>query len=110
MEQIIKGDVLVIPFPFSDLTDIKRRPVFVAAVPGGDDVILCQITSKKRNDRYAIPLSDSDFKEGGLKVESMIRPNRIFTADRSIIVYKAGTVNAVKVKEVEDALVRIIRG
>lgn len=110
MEQFVKGDILVVPFPFSDLSDKKRRPVFVAAVLEGDDLILCQITSKKRNDSYSIQLSDSDFEEGALKVESLIRPNRIFTAERSIVLYKAGKVNSAKVKKVEEALARIFSG
>ncbi len=109
MEQFVKGDVVVVPFPFSDLSDTKRRPAFVAGVLDGDDLILCQITSKKRDDSYSVPLSDSDFEEGTLYVESVIRPNRIFTAEKSIILYKAGTVNAAKMKEVEEVLVGIFR-
>jgi mRNA interferase MazF len=108
MEEFVKGDILVVTFPFSDLSDTKRRPVFVAAALEGNDLILCQITSKKRIDRYSIPLSDSDFEDGALKVESIIRPNRIFTADRSIVLYRAGKANRIKINEVEKALVRII--
>jgi len=54
MEKFIKGDVVVIPFPFSDLTQSKRRPALVIAVLHGDDIILCQITSKNVTDEYAI--------------------------------------------------------
>ena len=45
MGKFVKGDVVVIPFPFSDLTGKKRRPAFVVSVLPGDDIILCQITS-----------------------------------------------------------------
>lgn len=107
MEQFVKGDILVVPFPFSDLSGTKRRPVFVAASLEGDDLILCQITSKKKNDSYAITLADSDFEEGCLKVDSMIRPNRIFTAENSIVLYKAGKVNPDKIAEVEKSLIGI---
>ena len=44
MEKPVKGDVVVIPFPFSDLTGAKKRPALVIADAGGDDVIMCQIT------------------------------------------------------------------
>lgn len=47
MARFVKGDVVVIPFPFSDLTQSKRRPAIVIAVLDGDDLILCQITSQK---------------------------------------------------------------
>ncbi len=45
MEKLVKGDVVVIPFPFSDLTQTKRRPSLIIAELEGDDLILCQITS-----------------------------------------------------------------
>jgi len=55
MAKFIKGDVVVIPFPFSDLTQTKRRPALVISTLEGDDVILCQITSQTFRDNYAIP-------------------------------------------------------
>lgn len=59
MERLIKGDVVVVPFPFSDLSTVKRRPALVVAAPGGDDVILCQITSQQIRDRYRIHFRDA---------------------------------------------------
>ena len=56
MATFIKGDVVVMPFPFSDLSDSKRRPALVLSDSQGDDVILCQITSKNTRDNSAIPL------------------------------------------------------
>ncbi|MBI2668986.1 type II toxin-antitoxin system PemK/MazF family toxin [Candidatus Woesearchaeota archaeon] len=107
MEKLVKGDVVVLPFPFSDLSASKKRPAVVVAMLQGEDVICCQITSETRFDNYSINLSNNDFKEGGLQVSSMIRPNRIFTADRSIISYKAGALKERKVKEIESVLVKI---
>lgn len=51
MERFIKGNVIVVPFPFSDLTRARRRPVLVTAELEGDDLILCQITSQRIRDR-----------------------------------------------------------
>ena len=68
MARFVKGDVVVVPFPFSDLTQAKRRPTLAVSVLEGDDVILCQITSKAVRDKYAIPLADSDFMSGGLEM------------------------------------------
>lgn len=53
MERFVKGDVVVLPFPFSDLTLSKRRPALVVAAPGGDDLILCQVTSQSVNDNLS---------------------------------------------------------
>ena len=41
MEEFVKGDVVIVPFPFSDLTQAKRRPALVIASLSGADVILC---------------------------------------------------------------------
>lgn len=46
MAKLVKGDVVVIPFPFSDLTQTKKRPALVLAEAGGSDLVLCQITSQ----------------------------------------------------------------
>lgn len=46
MERFVKGNVVVVPFPFSDLTQAKRRPALIIAELEGNDLILCQITSQ----------------------------------------------------------------
>ena len=84
MAKFIKGDIVIIPFPFSDLTQNKKRPALIISVLNGDDVILCQITSQNVKDNYAIAIKDRDFKSGELRQASNIRPNRIFTADKHI--------------------------
>jgi mRNA interferase MazF len=73
--RFIKGDVVVVPFPFSDLTQSKKRPALVISVLEGDDLILCQITSQLIKDNYSILIDDKDFKEGSLKQQSNLRPN-----------------------------------
>lgn len=108
MERLVKGDVVVLPFPFSDLSASKKRPAVVAATLPGDDIILCQVTSVERKDDYAIPLKEKDFAVGKLPVESVIRPSRLFTAEKSIVIYKAGSLAKSKIKEVEQMIVKIM--
>ena len=110
MAGFVKGDVVVVPFPFSDLSHAKRRPALVITTLEGDDVILCQITSKPIRDRYSISLDDGDFEVGGLKQSSNIRPQRIFTADSHIILYRIGSLKIGKFSEVVGKAVEIIRG
>ncbi|MGV0106530.1 hypothetical protein [Nostoc sp. DSM 114167] len=64
MAGFVKGDVVIVPFPFSDLTGTKRRPALVIATFQRDDLILCQITSQAVGDIYAIQLDNSDFSYG----------------------------------------------
>jgi len=109
MARFVKGDVVVVPFPFSDLTQSKRRPTLVIAELAGKDVILCQITSQWINDEYAILIDDKDFDDGNLNQRSHLRPNRIFTADSNIILYSVGHLKKKKIDDVLDKLIEILR-
>ena len=80
----------------------------VLASLAGDDAILCQITSQARSDSYSIALEPADFTTGGLNQNSRIRPNRLFTADEGIIVYRAGHITTAKLTEVVSRLVGIL--
>jgi mRNA interferase MazF len=108
MARFIVGDVVIVPFPFSDLTQTKRRPALVVAGLAGEDLILCQITSQSVADEYAVSILAEDFSSGGLNQNSNVRPNRIFTASQSIIAYKAGEVLPSKLAEVIDKIVEIL--
>ena len=108
MERPVKGDVVVVPFPFSDLSLAKRRPALVLARLEGDDVILVQITSLASTDRYALSVDDADFAEGGLRKPSRVRPNRIFTADRSLILYRVGALRPERTADVVARVVSIL--
>lgn len=108
MGQFVKGDVVVIPFPFSDLSASKRRPALVLVDLPGDDVILCQITSRAVGNPYAIPITSSDFTTGGLNQDSNVRPDRLFTADSHLIAYRAGRLIPVTVDEIVRKVVALI--
>jgi mRNA interferase MazF len=108
--RFIVGDVVVVPFPFSDLSDSKRRPALVLAVLTGNDLILCQITSQGVADRYAVEIVNEDFEKGSLSKVSNIRPNRLFTADQSIVLYKVGELCAEKLQLAINQVVAILQG
>jgi mRNA interferase MazF len=110
MAEFVVGDVVIVPFPFSDLSESKRLPALVLAVLLGDDLILCQVTSQGVRDSYSIEISDQDFVVGGLSKISNIRPNRLFTADRSIVLYKAGEVSVEKLQLAIEQLISIVKG
>lgn len=108
MEKFIKGEIVVVPFPFSDLSNSKRRPALVLADLSGNDIILCQITSKNTRDDLAISIDYQDLIHGSLSVASNIRPNKIFTADKNIIAYKLGKVSPNKFGEVIEVVHNLI--
>lgn len=109
MGRFVKGEVVVLPFPFSDLSASKRRPALVITPLQGDDVILCMITSSAVRDNNTIPLARTDFAGSGLPRSSYVRPNRLFTADSRIILRSAGKITDGKLQEVVEAIIEIIR-
>ncbi|AGX43483.1 type II toxin-antitoxin system PemK/MazF family toxin [Clostridium saccharobutylicum] len=76
MGRFIKGDIVVVPFSFSDLSQSKKRPALVLSDLDGEDLILSQITSQNIYDSYAIEISENDFEKGSLNKISNIRPNK----------------------------------
>ncbi|MBW4061959.1 type II toxin-antitoxin system PemK/MazF family toxin [Candidatus Saccharibacteria bacterium] len=85
MVKFTVGQVVTSAFPFSDLTTQKLRPALVVAIGDFEDIILCQITSKTYSSSNPIKLTAADFVEGSLPVDSFIRPDKLFTADQSIV-------------------------
>ena len=105
-----RGTVVVLPFPFSDLTSSKRRPALVIVPLRGDDLILCMITSQSLRDPLAIPLDAADFAQGGLPVRSFVRPTRLFTADGALVQRSVGQLTAATFAQVTQTLVDVITG
>ena len=98
--------MVVVPFPFSDLTDYEKRPALVVAELDGNDRILCQITSQFKDD-HAIQITQDDFEKGTLRKICNVRPSKIFTADRNIILYRAGHLKTEKIDAVINKLVEV---
>jgi mRNA interferase MazF len=105
MERFIKGDVVVVPFPFSNLSGSKRRPALVLTNLRDDDIIICQITSKQTDDIFAQALKSDDFVSGSLPVDSFIRPLRVFTADKHIVSRKIGQISSERMNKVIDSII-----
>ena len=105
MGKFVKGDIVVVPFPFSDLSTSKRRPALVLVDLKGDDLILCQITSQNVCDDMVISIDITDIDNGKLNTASNVRPNKIFTADENIVLYSVGKLKPNKLDEVVSKVV-----
>jgi mRNA interferase MazF len=109
MEEFVKGDVVIVNFPFTDLKGFSKRPALVLANLRGADTILCQITTQEsRYDEYALELNSEQFSQGELLHSSYIRINKLFTASKNIILKKVGRINKTKFLEVRDKLFELI--
>ncbi|MGM5483526.1 MAG: type II toxin-antitoxin system PemK/MazF family toxin [Nanobdellota archaeon] len=92
-------DIVLVDFPFSDMTKSKLRPALVVSVPGGDNIILCQITTKKRNIKNYEVCLEKNKCSGNIKFNSYIYIDMIFTLHNSLIYKKIGFIKDNKTKE-----------
>lgn len=98
MVKPVAGEIVSIPFPHRD--GAKRRPALVIADLPGEDLILCQITSRAHSDMFSVPLDKSDYERGQLGQPCFIRPQRLFTVEQHVVVDSVGKVTAEKFDEV----------
>jgi len=103
------GTVVVLRFPFSDLSRSKLRPAVVLADAGRGDRILCQVTSKAYADDRAVAIGEDDFAQGSLRLTSYARPGKLFTAHSSLIEREAGGLTNASFTRLLDAVVAILR-
>ena len=103
------GAVVLVRFPFSDLSKTKLRPAVVLADVGRGDRILCQVTSKSYGDARAVELGTVDFAKGSLRVTSYARPGKLFTANRDLIASEVGELKAESLNRLVDAVVDLLR-
>jgi mRNA interferase MazF len=104
------GAIVLVRFPFSDLSQAKLRPAVVLADAGRGDQILCQITSKDYGDPTAIQIQQTAFASGSLHVISYVRPAKLFTANRDLIIRTVATLKPEAFRIIVDAVVKLIRG
>jgi len=97
-----KGDIVLVPFPFTDLSATKNRPALVL-VSEDEDVTLAFITTRKHW------LKDWDLflepsKNNGLKKESIVRLSKITTLEKRLVLGRLGTISKVKMASLNDNL------
>jgi mRNA interferase MazF len=104
MGSFVRGDVVILPFPFADRAGFKRRPALILSVFSAKEHIVCSITSQLVRDDFCIALNPEDFEIGGIKTASFIRPNYLFTVRSEIISYRAGRIQDGKFVEVVETI------
>ena len=105
-----QGEVVLVRFPFSDLSQTKLRPAVTLADVGREDWVLCQITSNPYAEEHqAVLLTDASFTTGSLRLTSYARPSRLFTAHRSLIEAHLGTLKADILRQIVEVVINILQ-
>ncbi len=104
-----KGDVIVTKYPFTDLSNSKKRPALViTSLENNKDIIICAISSSKHN-KNNIKLIDKDFERGKLNHASFINPEKLLTIDLGLISYKIGSLKKEKINFIIRKIINIIK-
>ena len=104
-----RGGVVLVPFPFSDLSQTKLRPAVVLAAAGRGDYVLCQVTSNPYGDPLAVELSQADFASGTLQLTSYARPGKLFTASEQLVHRQVGVLTAPALGRIVEVTIRLLR-
>lgn len=91
------GDVVLVPFPYTDLSAAKQRPALVLSNAGfnaGPDVIVCAMTSNVADSAHSVLVGPQDLESGALKVASRVKVAKVVTLERSVVRKRFGRLNA----------------
>jgi len=107
-----QGDILIVPFPFSDLSSIRYRPVLVLSNNSdnifSDDIIICGITSNLKDTKHSVLIDNSSLKEGNIPITSRIKIDKLFTIEKNLIKKKIGKLNNKTIEQVKKEFYNLI--
>lgn len=104
-----QGDIVLVPFPFTDLSGQKVRPALILSKKeSGDDITLCFISSvqsrKVLSNEVVIKEDSKNFENTGLKVSSIIKVTKIATLEKKVILGKLGHLEIENVSKIKTIL------
>jgi mRNA interferase MazF len=107
-----RGDVVSVLFPFTDVSQTKKRPALIlsnATINQTGDYLLVQITSQVRADGFSLPLTVADFTDKPLPLTSFVRVHKIFLLNESLIMSKITSVRPAFCQSVVNQLMALLR-
>lgn len=98
------SEIVLLPFPFTDLSSHKKRPVLILTAANAQaDFLAVQITSQPGH-ANAITLHNEDFVLGSLPKTSYVRPDKIVTLNQSLIIQRIGKLSDTASKRILQAV------
>jgi len=102
-----KGDIVLVPFPFTDLTGNKYRPALIL-IESEEEVTVCFITTQmKWKSEYDISVNPTELN--GLKKPSLIRLNKLATLDKELIIGRLGVLDTHYADLLNTNLIRLFK-
>lgn len=107
-----QGEIVLVPFPFTNLKAVKKRPVLILSNnPYNDkteDLITCGITSNLSDSEHSVLIDGADLERGMLQVQSRIKADKLFTLEKSIVIKKLGKINNSTSEKVKNELLKAL--
>jgi len=92
------GDIVLLPFPFTDLSAAKTRPALVMTTrpknDAGPDLVVCAITSNLANAAHSVLISEDDLEDGTIPKPSRIKVDKVATLQKTIVRKRVARVDA----------------
>lgn len=102
-----KGDIVLIPFPFTDLSGLKNRPAHIL-IAGETDITLSFITTQLKWEEPLDVIIEPSL-ENGIKRTSIIRLSKLATLDRDLVLGKLGNLSQSEMATVNKNLIKIFK-
>ncbi len=106
-------EIVLVPFPYSDLSNTKQRPVLIVSNDDYNkkfhDVVVCVITSNQYNDAYSLALENKDLEIGVLPESSIVKTHKLFTIHQNKIIRKFSVVKTEYFSQVADKIKSLIK-
>jgi len=99
----VTGSVVLINWPFADLSGSKIRPAIVLTPLENGAYVLCQVTSQSYH-RNSVLIEEVDFDLGGLRKTSYALPAHVFTADGRVLIREVGRLNILTIESISSRL------
>lgn len=104
---MVKGDIILVPFPFTNLSGSKIRPALVL-ISSDIDVTIAFITTQfNRDDESCVSIEASI--ENGLKKNSLIRLNKLASVDNNLVLGKIGSLQSSDIVRINSQLKKIFQ-
>lgn len=105
------GQIVLTPFPYSDLSEAKLRPVLMLRQASRfDDWLVCMVSSQVQQAETGLDeilvQSDTDFASSGLKVPSVLRLSRLAVLDGALLLGSIGTISDERLRNVRQRLAK----
>jgi len=107
-----QGEIVIVPFPFSDLSGIKQRPVLVLSKNTDnervEDIIICGITANIKTSRYSVIIQNENLIGGKIPKPSRVKVDKLFTISQDIVKKKLGRIDKETFEKVKSEFFKLV--